>query len=153
MATHLNSKGEPCNCGFGRYQTPLGWDIEGSVLDPPSVHPLRPLTELTKLLGEYERMAGEQQGSAVVKAAILKSLADIRKEIGEYSLRNSTLLAKPDAWACPHCNGGGCEHCNWSGRWDTLPTEPMAVEPSSDEDRHHDVQIGNDSPGVATIGA
>jgi hypothetical protein len=152
MATHLNLKGEPCNCGFGRNRPSLEWQIEANILDPSPVHPLRPLNELLELQAQYEQMAGEAAGSAAMKAAIFTSLTDIRKEIAEHGLRQpeARLNAHPDEWNCPHCDGAGCATCNWTGRWNSSPTEPVATEPSED---HGPVQISNDEPGVATIGA
>lgn len=147
---HLNARGEVCHCGFGRFMPDLGWEIQSGVLEPPHSAPLRPMNELIELQASFERMLAEI-ASPALKAGILQSLTDVRKEMTEHQ-RRADVLAKPDTWTCIHCDGAGCEQCDWTGEYNPGPTEPAPEEPNTSEQGQH-VQIGNDEPGVATIGA
>jgi len=106
-----------------------------------------PWNEPNKVEDSYKR------GSIAYNGRIPPEALEINPEYTEPDWsRTGTVKLYPPEWECPECEGLGCERCGGTGEWNPHPTELMEEEPSFSY-KDHGVQFGNDSPGVATIGA
>lgn len=156
---HLNRRGEVCHCGFGKFQPSVDWHMGAAQLvEPPNPHS-DPNFEGFHMEPGRPFFYDEQSNEIIrgPEGSTHYQLEEDFPNIGSEGLPMGRQHGDRLEWYQPPAEGAseveealGAKSEEGDSGWDF--TEPMASEPDS-EQRQHDVQIGNDEPGVPTIGA
>lgn len=148
---HLNDRGQPCNCGFGRFQPQLGWHMGAAKVVEENNLPSYVEEEGRPFIYDPDENTVVMGPEGGIHWHLIEAFPTLEEHPNGRLNPDHTL-----DWFVPPIEGQaeaeealGAKAVDHPASGWTVPT-PTEPDP---EERHHEVEISNDEYGVPTIDA